>query len=172
VKNYYYNNLSGSSSAPVAYKVKIITVSPSNYKISSAARDAAERALEAVKSGEPFEEVAKRLSDDVTASSGGELGTLSDDQMSPMIRDQLKKMKIGEVSGVLGDGKSRYFILKLVDISSAQDDRLQKMSTEIRAQLAAVEYQRQISLWIERQRQNAFIHRAGESSIARLPQAK
>ncbi|MBC7693021.1 MAG: peptidylprolyl isomerase [Methylotenera sp.] len=172
VKNYYYNNLAKNSTAPLAYKVKIITLTPSNYKVQAAAKEAAERALAAVKSGEAFEDVAKRLSDDATAATGGDLGTLTDDQMSPAIRDPLKKMQIGQVSGVLGDYKSRFFILKLIDITSTQNDQLLKMTNEIRSQLAATEYQRQVALWIERQRQNAFIHRSGESSVAGLPQAR
>jgi hypothetical protein len=34
------------------------------------------------------------------------------------------------------------------------------MKDEIRNHLAAAEYQHQISLWLDRQRQNAFIHLA------------
>ncbi len=170
VKNYFYNNLSKNSSAPMAYKIKIITISPENYKDRSAAKETADRALKALKGGESFEEVAKRVSDDPTAQTGGDLGTLSEDQMNPAFRSAVKKLQIGQVSDLLGDAKSRFFILKLVDISSTESDRLAKMSNEIRSQLAAAEYQRQIQLWIERQRQIAFIHRSGQPSIAGIKQ--
>lgn len=171
VKNYFYNHYAKKSSVPSAYKVRIIVISPSNYKSAAAARDTAERALSAIRAGESFEEVAKRASDDATASSGGDLGEMTSDQMNTQFREQLTKMKIGEVSPILGDAKSRLFILKLEDVRSQESDRLNKMKEEIRAQLSAGEYQHQIALWLERQRQNAFVHRAGQSFISEVPKA-
>ena len=171
VKNHFYNHLSRGTAAPMAYKVKIIAVSPSNFKVASAANDAIETALQAVRAGESFEEVAKRTSDDASAQSGGDLGTLTEDQMSETIRSALKKMQIGQVSEILGDNKSRLYILKLVDVTSTENERLKKMSDEIRNQLASAEYQHQIALWIERQRQGAFIHKAGEPSVSGLPKS-
>lgn len=168
VKNYFYNHYSTDSSAPLAYTVKIITVSPSNYKSASAAKEVASRALQRIKEGESFEEVAKSVSDDFTASSGGELGTLTEDEMSKDIRQELKKLKIGETSDVLGSADSRYFILKLVDVSSTRTKRFEQAKEEIRNQLAATEYQRQISLWLDRNKQDAFIRRAGEPSATGL----
>jgi hypothetical protein len=86
--------------------------------------------------------------------------------MSPVIREALKKLKIGETSQVLGDAKTRYFILKLVDVTSAESDRFKQQKEEIRGQLAAGEYQRQIQLWLDRQRQTASIHRTGQKRAA------
>lgn len=172
VKNYFYNQYAKQSAVPSAYRVRIIVVTPSNYKTPTAARETIDRALGSVKAGESFEEVAKRVSDDPTASSGGDLGELAADQMSSIIRDQLKKMKIGEVSPVLGTAQSRWFVLKLEDVRSQESERLEKMREEIRGHLAAGEYQRQISLWIERQRQGAFVHRAGEDFVKVIPAAQ
>ena len=45
------------------------------------------------------------------------------------------------------------------------------MKDEIRSQLSAGEYQHQIQLWLDRQRQGSFIHRRGESYVAGLPHA-
>lgn len=171
VKNYFYNHYSKQTSVPSAYKVRIIVVSPKNYKNAAAAREIAERALSSVRGGEAFEEVAKRVSDDPSAAGGGDLGELSSDQMSAAIQDPLKKMKIGDVSSVLGTPQSRFFILKLEDIRSQESDRLAKMKEEIRGRLAAEEYQHQIALWLERQRQSAFIHHAGQSFTSEVPAA-
>jgi peptidyl-prolyl cis-trans isomerase SurA len=169
VRNYFVNHYQRKNVAPSAYKVRIITVSRSNYKTAAAAKDTAERALKAIKGGEAFEEVAQRVSDDGSASSGGDLGTMTDDQMSGPIRDQLRKMSVGQISGVLGTPTSRYFILKLEGIRSTEDERFDKMKEDIRGQLAAGEYQHQIQLWIERQRQGAFIHKAGQPTLVGLP---
>lgn len=161
VKNYFYNNLSKSSAAPRSYHVKIITISPGTFKTAAAARGAAQSALKAIRGGERFEEVARRSSDNPSAPNGGDLGVMTEDQMAPQISKELKKLKIGQVSEVLGSADAGLFILYLADVKSGESNRLDKMKDEIRAQLAATEYQHQISLWLERQRQGSFIHRAG-----------
>lgn len=164
VKNYFYNRYAKQNTTPTAYRFRILTVTPSNFKNVAGARDTAERALKAIRAGESFEEIAKQFSDDASAPNGGDLGTLTSDQINNTLRDRLKKMKIGEVSDILGDAKSRFFILKLEDLRSAETERYEKMKEEIRSQLAATEYQRQIVLWIDRQRQAAFIHIAGQKT--------
>lgn len=164
VKNYFYNHFARTSAIPLSYRVQIIKVSTKNYKTSSAALETIQRALKQIRSGEPFEEVAKRVSDDATASTGGDLGTLTEDQVSPVIRAQMKKLQIGQVSEIINNTTSSYLILKLVDVKSSENDHFEKIKEEIRNQLTAAEYQHQISLWLERQRQNAFIHRTGEPS--------
>ena len=170
VKNYYYNKLSKSDAGQRSYKLRLITVMPSNYKSPALAKDAARAALKSIQDGESFEAVAKRSSEDGNASSGGDLGLITEDQASAAIRAELKKLKIGQVSGVFGSDKTAWFILKLEDVKSDETARLDKMKEEIRGTLLAGEYQHQISLWLERQRMKASIRRAGESSIAGIPQ--
>lgn len=159
VKNYYLNHFSKRGGA-TSYKVRIITVTPKNYKSPNAAKEVADRLLEDLRSGDSsFEDLAKRISDDSSAPSGGDLGSLTEDQMSPQIKEQLKRMKVGEVSGLLGTASTKYFVLKLEDITTGDMDRFNSMKEEIRNQLASAEYQHQLQLWLERQRQNAFLHR-------------
>ena len=169
VKNYFYNHYSKGSNIPMSYKIKLVVLTVSNYKSPTAAKETADRALKDVRGGETFEEVARRASDDGSASNGGELPVLSEDQMSPAIREQVKKLKVGEVSEVFGSPKIAYFVLKLIDVVSGESSRFEKMKEEIRAQLAASEYQRQVALWIDRQRQLAFIHLAGQASTIGIP---
>lgn len=165
IKNYFYNHYPKPPGASRTYKLKIIVISAKNYKTPSASKGVAMRALKAIREGDSFEEVAKRFSDDGSASSGGELGTLTEDQMSPAIRAQLKNMKIGQVSEIFGNPSVAYYIVKLEDVNSDENSHFEKMKEEIRGQLMAAEFQHQIELWVERQRQNAFIHMAGEPSI-------
>ncbi|NDD92157.1 hypothetical protein EBZ37_08740 [bacterium] len=160
VKNHFYNRYSKQAPSSMNYRVKIITFSRSNFKSTQAMKETADRALTALRSGDSFEEVARRYSDDPTAETGGELGSLTEDQMSPSFRKEIKKLKVGSVSAVFGDPSSRLFILKLADVSSGDDSRLAAVREEIRNQLAASEYHHQIQLWLERQEQQAFIHRA------------
>jgi len=163
IKNYFYNHYAKGAATNRAYQLKIITVSGKSYKTTAAARDIATKALKDLRSGESFEEVAKRVSDDSAAATGGDLGTLTEDQMSPAIREQVKKLRIGQVSEVFGNPEAGvFYILKLIDVRSDESSRLDKVREEIQAHLAAAEYQRQIQLWLERQRQTAFIHKVGE----------
>lgn len=165
VKNYFYTHYSPTMPGTRSYQLRLIFISPKTYKTPAAARDAAQNALKEIQSGEAFEEVAKRVSDDPSAGSGGDLGTLKEDQMSPLIRDNLKNLKIGEVSSILGDPQRGYYLLKLIDVKSDESERMQRARDEIRNQLTAAEYQHQIQLWLERQRQTAFIRRAGAPAI-------
>jgi peptidyl-prolyl cis-trans isomerase SurA len=161
IKNYFLNHYSKSADGR-SYHLAIITLTPSNYKSPAAAREVADRALKELKGGESFEEVAKRTSDDPSAQNGGDLGLLTESQVSPIIKNQIKTLKIGQFSEVLGNAQASYFIIKLIDVKSGDEEQLKKLSEEIRSQLAIGEYQRQIQLWVERQRQNAYIHTVGQ----------
>ncbi|MGK5088458.1 peptidylprolyl isomerase [Bdellovibrionota bacterium FG-2] len=159
VKNFFYNNYSQESASAINYHLQLISISTRSFKTTSAAYDVASNALKQLKAGESFEEVAKRVSDHPSASTGGDLGELTEDQISPDIRAQLKSLAIGKVSNVFGGPSSNsYFILKLVDKKSSEGERFEKMKGEIRNHLFASEYQHQLSLWLSRQRQNASIH--------------
>jgi peptidyl-prolyl cis-trans isomerase SurA len=160
VRNYYYNHYAKGKPAPQAYQVEIVTQSD-KLKIEQALRD--------LKKGAAFADIAKKYSDDDSAESGGALGTLTADQMNKGIRTVIQKMKVGETSPILGNAKTKYFFLRLAGVKAADDQRLKAMDDQIRAQLAGGEYQRQLQLWLERQRQVAYIRRAGEAPIAGLP---
>ena len=160
IRNYYYHTFAKGQPAPKAYQVEIVTQSD-KLKIEEARR--------ALDRGATFSEIAKKYSDDSSADTGGDLGTLSDDQLNRGLREQLKKMKVGETSPILGTAKTKYFFVRLAAIKSADDQRIKAVEDRIRAELAGGEYQRQLQLWLERQRQVAYIHRAGEAPIAGLP---
>lgn len=172
IKNYYYSHYSQTATGNRSYTIHLIYLAPATYKTSGALRDAAQSALKAVQGGETFEEVAKRVSDDSSASSGGDLGSMKEDQMSPIIRDNLKNLQIGQTSSLLGDPKRGFYIVKLIDVKADDGDRLAKAKDEIRNQLVATEYQHQIQLWLERQKQSAFIRRAGAATPGITPETK
>lgn len=169
VKNYFYNHYTRNNASRLEFHLKMIFISAKSYKTAAAARDAAQSALKSLKEGESFEEVAKRASDDPSSQAGGDLGVLSEDQISPLIRDQVKKLQIGQISDIFGSPGNGFYIVKLMDVKSDDTSRLERLKEEIRNQMIASEYQHQISLWLERQRQTAFIHRAGEAAIVGIP---
>lgn len=163
VRNYYYNTYAKGKPAPQAYQVEIVTQKD---------RKKIEAALAQLKNGAAFSDVAKKYSDDDSAATGGELGTMTEDQMNKGIRSELKKLKVGETSGILGTAKTRFFFLRLAGVKTADDQRIKQVADQIRSQLAGGEYQRQLQLWLERQRQIAYIRRAGDPPIAGLPKGQ
>ncbi|MDR3607480.1 MAG: peptidylprolyl isomerase [Oligoflexia bacterium] len=169
VKNYFLNHYSQDAGGERSYSIQIILVSPKSYKTVGAAHDVATKALAEIKSGDSFDEVAKRVSDDASANSGGDLGSMTEDQMSPLVRQEVKRLSVGQVSPVIGNGKSGFMIVKLVDVKTGESARLIKLKDEIRQQLIATEYQHQIQLWLQRQRQASFIHIAGQPNILGIP---
>jgi parvulin-like peptidyl-prolyl isomerase len=173
LKNHYFNFYATSSKAPRSYRLNLITVTIKNYKTPALAKDAAQQALKELKNGELFSEIAKKVSDDALASSGGELGTVPEDQIDPTVAAVVKKLKIGQVSDLIGGTQTgQYQIVKLLDIRTADLDHFNRVKDEIRNQLMAAEFQHQITLWLERQRQTAYIHRAGEPFSTSLPLQK
>ena len=160
VRNYYMNVYAKGKPVPQAYQIEIITQKD---------RSKIESALQELRNGAVFSEIAKKYSDDETASAGGVLGTFTDEQMNKGIRSEIKKLKVGETSKILGTQKSKYFFLRLAAVQAADDQRMKQVSDQIRAQLSGGEYQRQLQLWLERQRQTSFIRHAGEPAIAGLP---
>lgn len=162
IKEYFYEHYVKNTTLPRAFHLQIISLSHKNYKNPKAAYSFATDSLKSLKSGEPFEEVAKRVSDDPSGPAGGDLGILTEDQITPTIRKQLKNLQIGQVSEVFGDTSLKfYYILKLKDIESSATQKLEKMREKIKNQVIAREYQQQISIWLERQKLNISIYQKG-----------
>jgi hypothetical protein len=73
----------------------------------------ADRVLQRLKNGEDYSVVAKDISIDPTASDGGSLGRVDPAALRPELRDAVKRLSMGEVSGVIHIN-SGYAILKMI----------------------------------------------------------
>lgn len=165
IKNYFYNTYKGEKSKKtLKYRIRIITVSPQNYKSRTAARQTATRTLQAIRAGESFASSAKKVSDHPSSTTGGDLGFLESDDIAPMIKSAIKKLKVGGVSDVF-EANEAFFIIKLDDLKSGQENKLAEVREQIMSLLTTTEYRKQISLWVERERSKAYIHRAGDPPI-------
>jgi peptidyl-prolyl cis-trans isomerase SurA len=160
IKNQFYNHYSPGAKTGSTVHLQVIRISPSNFKTFAAAKDVIDQAHKSIRSGEAFEEVARRVSDDESAQAGGDLGFLPEETLSAGFRKQIKKLKLGQVSTVFGDKDSGLYIIKVKDLKTNDSEKLDKVKEELRAQIITKEYQHQIALWIDRHRQSAFIHKA------------
>jgi peptidyl-prolyl cis-trans isomerase SurA len=156
VRNHYFNTQLKTAKQSLEYSIQSIFIDGKNYKSARFAQDAAQAALRSINEGEAFADVAKRVSDDPSAPNGGDIGFVAGEQMNPAMYDALKSMKIGSLSGVISSGNA-YYVLKLNDIRTSENERLEHEKEAIREQLAKTEYRRQIVLWTERARSTAFV---------------
>ncbi len=77
-------------------------------------RQEADRELDQINSGTPFETVASASSIDQTASMGGDLGYMRRGEMLHELEEDAFSLKMGEVSGVIASSYG-YHIIKVLD---------------------------------------------------------
>lgn len=83
----YYNDNPKLFSSTKSYKLRVIAIQD------EAGRKAVDDAL---KSGQPFPEVAKKFSVEASKSIGGDIGSLPEDALSPTVRSAIEAVKIGQ----------------------------------------------------------------------------
>jgi peptidyl-prolyl cis-trans isomerase SurA len=101
----------------IAHILVLVPEQASADKI-QAARERAEQALDKLKEGADFAQVAAGTSDAKDALNGGDLGWRSGDSIPPLFMNELQNMKPGQISAVLRS-PSGFHILKLVDKRSS-----------------------------------------------------
>ncbi|EQH19239.1 peptidylprolyl isomerase [Clostridioides difficile] len=115
---------------------------PLSDKEKAEAKKKAEEALKEVKSGEDFAKVAKKYSQDTSASDGGKLGFFSRGQMVAEFEDAAFSMKKGEVSDLV-ETQYGYHIIKVTDRINEQTS-FEDAKETIKDQLLKNKYQEQI----------------------------
>jgi peptidyl-prolyl cis-trans isomerase SurA len=102
VTDYYEQHKDEVGQVPEAYHLAGILITP---KVSEAAKLAAmqrmQQAAKELADGTPFGEVAKKYSDDASATRGGDIGTVRRGMMVPEFEDALFSLEEGEVSGIV-----------------------------------------------------------------------
>ena len=94
----------------------------------------AETALQRVKDGEDFAEIAKRLSDGGTAKQGGFLGVYKRGELSKQLEDIVFKMKKNELTDVM-DTKQGFLVLQVMEHYDEGMQPLAKVENEITEKL-------------------------------------
>lgn len=105
--------------------------------------------------GASFSEVAKKYNTS-TSEQGGDLGFLSYADLSPVLQKSVRTLKLKKHSPIIKDGKS-FIILQVDEIKSDDSSITSHQRETIRAQLMEKEFQKQIHLWIQRQKTVNYI---------------
>jgi len=112
---------------PSLVRTKVQNYISSDSTINKQAKDKAEEALRLLKAEEKtFEELAAEYSEDVTASSGGDLGFFSRGEMVSEFETAAFALETGEVSAVV-ETQYGYHIIKLIErigTSDGDDEQL------------------------------------------------
>lgn len=123
----------------------------------SAARAEATKAMERVKAGEVFAEVAKQVSDDTrTAASGGELGWIERNTLDPHWESVVFGMEPGETRGPISGPKGLH-VFHVAEVERNAMKSFDALKEQLRGELQQREMQRETTQWIEELRKKAYI---------------
>jgi peptidyl-prolyl cis-trans isomerase SurA len=156
VKAEYNRARAGLKSFRGTFQISLIRITKSNYKTASAAREEGLHALEEIKAGKSFEEVAKAYSNDPSLESGGDLGFLSYSEMSPLLQREVQKLGPGRISGLIED-KSDFLVVRVGEVRADVDEDFEREKESIRARLKNAELQHQVRIWLDRERSVNFV---------------
>jgi peptidyl-prolyl cis-trans isomerase D len=99
-----------------------------------AAEARARKALQRVRSGEDFAKVAKEVSEDSSASSGGDLGAFTRDQMVREFSEAAWSLTAGQTSDLVRSPFG-FHIIRLTEIQAAKEIPLEQARSQIVASL-------------------------------------
>ncbi len=158
VKAYLRKRQGGSSQyGGPYYRIEHILIAPKGDDPYSRqeARKRAQEALDELKSGSDFLEVARRFSD---AGPGGvSLGVFSMDEMAPVLRKAIEGLKPGEYSEII-ETPMGFQILRLAAVSNTKEEEFDPMvMEETREKLYNMEMESRFQEWLNELRSKSAI---------------
>jgi peptidyl-prolyl cis-trans isomerase SurA len=116
----------------------------------------ADTALQRVKDGEDFGELAKRLSSGGTAKQGGFLGVYKRGELSKQLEDVVFKMKKNELTDVM-DTKQGYLILQVMEHYEEGMQPLNKVENEITDRLYSARMEPALRDYLKTLREQSYV---------------
>ena len=116
----------------------------------------AEGILQQIQNGEEFSELAKKYSEDVSAHSGGELGTIDRGTMLPEFENAAFNLKIGEVSKVV-ETANGFHIIKCDDVIPGYVKEYKMVRSEIERILSSKKRKQKYQEWLKGLKKVSFI---------------
>jgi peptidyl-prolyl cis-trans isomerase SurA len=116
--------------------------------------DKAAEVIKRLKDGEDFSALARLYSEDSSARSGGDLGSVNKNLLSKEFIEELSGMNVGDYSMPFWTGTGLH-IIKLDEKISAQN--ADKLKDDIRKQLADEQFSERYKSWIKGLREKAHI---------------
>jgi len=114
---------------PYLVRTKVQEYIAQDDTINADAKTRAEEVLSKLQNGENFEDLAKQYSEDVTGSSGGDLGYFGKGEMVKEFEDAAFALEVGQTSGIIKT-QYGYHIIKLLEKVAASGDTPEQLHAE------------------------------------------
>ena len=155
-----YNEMQRRSEAVSAVQLSHILVKlpdhPTEQQLDEA-KDKVAKAMDMVKGGQAFADVAKQVSEDPsTASSGGALGWFQRGSMDPAWEQIVFSMQKGDMRGPV-TGPQGLHILYVTDIKQSDMKPYDQMKDQLQRELKRRELDKATQNWTEELRKKAYI---------------
>jgi len=151
VKNYYYTD----SSFQNRRKENKLVLSYTLQQMLLPSQGTMEVAVKRLKAGEDFDSVASDLAGRGVESS--RLGTISEENMNPKIRDAVQGLKVGDSTVAIATGAG-FMVLRILEIGAPKDPLFERDREKIRNELFQKALINQLRLWTERERTSSYVH--------------
>lgn len=118
------------------------------------------KALKAIKAGEPFEEAIKKYSVDPSAANGGKMGWIEPDLLSESMKKAILEGKIGKITKPF-EINGQWGVMFLDNYKNKYDfdeETKKKLSEEAADKI----FKQVFSTWLERNKESMVIMKAGE----------
>ncbi len=139
--------VSSSQSGPI-YVLQDIFVGFDGSKVS---KEEAEKKIHAIYSG-----LNKPERDETALSQFQDLGSFTLDEMAPFLREHVKGLKKGDISGIIST-ENGFHIIRVKDLLLSNEDSLKAQRAEIRRKLMKEKLNARFEEWLKELRRNASI---------------
>jgi peptidyl-prolyl cis-trans isomerase SurA len=169
--NKYYETHKQEYDRPEEVRIREILISSEGKNASAlpALEKKAQEALQKAKSGERFEELAKKYSDGPTANDGGDLGFFPRGKMRQEIEEAAFKLRRGQISDIIKTSYG-FVIIKVEEKHEAGIQKVDVVADEIRDQIINSRAQAAIQEYLKKLRAQAYIQlTAGYEDAGAVP---
>ncbi len=149
----YYRSHKEEFLLPATYRLRIILLERGEEELLERRLKAV---LEGLKEGRPFEELAREFSDAPSSRAGGDIGYTELEELSPLIRGVVERLKPGEISPPLRTPGGIY-IVQLVDVKEGKPRPLEEVKHIIRERLFKRAFDERYRAWLEYMKKVAHI---------------
>jgi peptidyl-prolyl cis-trans isomerase SurA len=119
----------------------------------------AKQALAEIKAGARFSDVAKKYSDDATASEGGDVGILKPGTLSPAVAEAVNKLEVNDTSDIVQTSHG-YMILKVLERISPGIPTFEEVEQRVNEVLYNQKMQPALRAYLVNLRKESYIYLA------------
>ncbi len=158
IKKYYFQHQKDywEPTKPFVRHILFIVEEDSPDGVRESKREQAAQVLEQARYGTDFSELAKEYSEDVSASSGGEVGWLTKGHLVPEFESAAFGMKPGELSDVV-ESRYGFHIIKVEKVRLGKAEPLENVKEKIKQILSFKARQEKYKDWINDLKKDAMI---------------